>query len=258
MVKSVKPLEEIHNAERTKWDALAPDHVNKGDILTDDASFQSVTNRIYLLQGIADFLGDLSGKKVLEYGCGLGKNTMLLAKSGADVTTFDLSPKSVEYTKKRAEANGVSDRVEAHVAAAEDLPFPSDSFDIVFGQAILHHIDTAVGAPELFRVVKPGGKVAFTEPLGMNPLLNFVREYVPYPHKHTRGEDHPLKDKDIKGWTAGYSDIQIVYIQLLSMLERGFGFGKRFTALRQADTYLFERFPQLRRYCRYAVFKLTK
>ncbi len=258
MVKPVKTLDEIHNFERAKWDALAPDHVDKNDIINVEASFQSVTSKIYLLQGVADFFGDLSGKKVLEYGCGLGKNTMLLAKSGADLTTFDLSPRSVEYTNKRAKANGVSDRVEAHVAAAEDLPFPSNSFDIVFGQAILHHIDTPTGAPELFRVVKPGGKVAFTEPLGMNPLLNFAREYVPYPHKHTRGEDHPLKDKDIEGWTAGYSDVQIVYIQLLSMLERGFGFGKKFPMLRQADTYLLERYPALRRYCRYAVLLMTK
>ncbi|MEE9398175.1 MAG: class I SAM-dependent methyltransferase [Methylococcales bacterium] len=258
MDKSAKPLEEIHTAERAKWDSLAPDDVNKSDILEEEASFQSVTNNSYLLQGIADYFGDLAGKKVLEYGCGLGKNTILLAKAGADVTTFDLSPKSVEYTKKRSEANGVSDRVEAHVAPAEDLPFPNNEFDIVFGQAILHHIDTAAGAPELFRVTKPGGKVAFTEPLGMNPLLNFVREYVPYPHKHTRGEDHPLKDQDINGWTAGYSDVRIIYIQLLSMLERGLGFGKKLPVLRKADTYLLERYPALRRYCRYAVFLMTK
>lgn len=258
MVKTVKTLEDIHSVERTKWDALAPDHVGNGHILDDDTSFQSEINKSYLLQGIANFLGDLSGKTVLEYGCGLGKNTILLAKSGAEVTAFDLSPRSVEYVEKRADANGVSDRVDAHVAAAEDLPFPSDSFDIVFGQAILHHINTAAGAPELFRVAKPGGRIAFTEPLGMNPLLNFAREYVPYPHKHTRGEDHPLKDDDIKGWTAGYSDVRIIYIQLLSMLERGFGFGKKFTLLRRADVYLLERYPALRRYCRYAVLQMIK
>lgn len=59
---------------------------------------------------MAAFLGDLRGKRVLEIGCGLGQIAVLLRKSGADVTAFDISLMSVVATRKRAEVNrgGVS------------------------------------------------------------------------------------------------------------------------------------------------------
>ena len=66
---------------------------------------------------------------------------MILARSGARVTTFDISEASVEAARKRVEANGVENRVEFAVASAEELPFPDGRFDLVVGKAILHHLD---------------------------------------------------------------------------------------------------------------------
>lgn len=254
----IKSLADIHQAEREKWDALAPADVLPEHIFPEGVTFATVANDNPLLSGVTDFLGDLRGKRVLEYGCGLGQFTVLLARSGAHVTAFDLSAQTVDYVQRRAAANGVADRIETHVAAAESLPFDNEAFDIVFGKAILHHIDTDSGAPELRRVVKPGGKAAFSEPLGMNPLLNFAREYLPYPHKHTRGEDHPLKKRDIVTWTEGFRETEIRGIQLLSMVERGFGFNRSFSWLRRADRLLLKHFPGLTCYCRYAVLLMTK
>ena len=61
-----------------------------------------VRRKRFAAPGIAEFLGDLRGKRVIEYGCGLGKLTVLLARSGAQVTAFDLSEGSVEVARKRA------------------------------------------------------------------------------------------------------------------------------------------------------------
>src|SRR5262245_43211835 len=66
-------------------------------------------------------LGDLRGKAVLDYGCGHGMAAVVLARRGAVVTAFDLSPGYVREAEERAEANGVS--VRFAVADGEYLPF---------------------------------------------------------------------------------------------------------------------------------------
>ena len=138
-----------HEAERRKWDAHAEASLpNLSDlpVTAADATFAGYARGRLLLDGMAEFLGDLDGREVLEYGCGLGELTVLLARSGARVTTFDLSPASVDFTRRRAERDGVADRVRFVVAAGESLPFPDASFDLAVGKAVLHHLDPAAGA----------------------------------------------------------------------------------------------------------------
>lgn len=251
-------LAEIHRIERAKWDAAAAAGLDRSAVLAPDVTLESQLGASVVNQGVVEFLGDLAGQQVLEFGCGLGKNTVLLARTGAKVTSFDLSPGSVEITRQRLELNGLADRVELQVAAGEALPFADDRFDVVFGQAILHHLDPALAAPELHRVVRPGGRAAFSEPLGMNPVLNLVRDRVPYRHKHERGADQPLREVELAQWRAGWSSFEMRPVQLLSMVERGFGFGRRMPRLRRADETLLRRFPSLGRYCRYAVLQMVK
>ena len=95
-----------HEAERRKWDAHAQAALPSLDdlpMIADNATFRDYAQGRVLLAGMADFLGDLDGREVLEYGCGLGELTIVLARNGAHVTTFDLSPASVEFTRRRAE-----------------------------------------------------------------------------------------------------------------------------------------------------------
>ena len=249
-------LETVYGVERQKWDSLVPETVAAEHISNED--FWSYQQRVTTLPGVKEFLGDITGKKVLEYGCGLGHISVLLAKSGAHVTGFDLSAESVTYGRKLAAANGVGDRIQFDVCPAEELIYPDDTFDIIFGKAVLHHLAPAVAQPHLLRVLKPGGKAVFSEPMGMNPVLNFVRDYVYYPQKNPRGADRPLNYDEIYSWAKGFSSMQIREIQLLSMLERGLGFNNRLRPLRSLDNALLSSFPRLRRYCRYVVMLMTK
>ncbi len=114
-------------------------------------------------------LGDLRGTRALDYGCGHGMAAVAMARAGASVTAFDLSPGYVNETRERAAANGVS--VECVTADGEELPFADATFDAVWGNAILHHLDLAKAGRELRRVLKPGGVAVFCEPWGGNPLL---------------------------------------------------------------------------------------
>jgi SAM-dependent methyltransferase len=252
------PLEETYRVERVKWDALAERKLGSLRILPPDENFDSYTQRTSTMVGVREFLGDLYGRRVLEYGCGLGEISTLLAKSGAHVTTFDLSSKSVLTCRRRAGLNSVAGKIQLAVAAGERLPYADESFDVIFGKAILHHLDAELGWTEISRVLKPGGKAVFVEPMGMNPVLNFVRDHVPYPHKNPRGADRPLTYVDIHRWGRGFRQFWYHEIQLLSMLERGFGFGRKFYIFRHADEFLLKNFPFLRRFCRYVVMYCIK
>jgi SAM-dependent methyltransferase len=249
-------LTETYQIESAKWDAIAAQAGATLQNMPPDADFYTHIRKSPLLRGVAEFLGDVRGKRVLEYGCGLGVVSTLLAKSGAAVTSFDLSRTSIAVTRRRATLNDVE--VDLAVAAGESLPYADESFDIIFGKAILHHLDVNAGGHDLYRVLKTGGKAVFAEPMGMNPLLNLARARIWYPHKHPRGADRPLNYDEIHAWGQEFNEFHYREVQLFSMAERAFGFGKRFTFLRDLDDRLIARVPALRRYCRYVVMFMTK
>jgi SAM-dependent methyltransferase len=249
---------ERYAIERAKWDAHAGDKTEPIKLPRPGEDFGSYAERDSLLPGIAEFLGDLRGKRVIEYGCGLGKLTVLLARSGAHVSAFDLSEGSVEVARERARLVGVEDRITFEVAAGEELPYLDASFDIAFGKAVLHHLDPVAGARELARILVPGGRAAFSEPLGTNPVVGFVRDHVPYPHKHERGADIPLRRQDIDAWMAPFSKAHLRGVQLFSMVERGLGFHRKLPILRESDRLLLDRWPGLWPLCRYGVLTLER
>lgn len=254
----MKSLRATHRTERKKWNALARRKASTPGPLTAYENFQEYARHTATTVGVNEFLGDLRDRHVLEYGCGLGAIAVLLARSGARVTSFDLSPESVATTRRHAASHGVADRIALTVAAGEHLPYADERFDVIVGKAILHHLAVQRGWPELYRVLKTGGKAVFVEPMGMNPLLRFAREYVPYPHKNPRGADRPLHYDEIHAWGRCFRTFRYREIQLLSMLERGLGFRKRLSVLRRLDNLLLRRLPFLRRYCRYVVMYMVK
>src|SRR5687768_10241763 len=71
-------------------------------------------------------LGNVRGKDILDYGCGHGMASIVLARRGARVSAFDLSPGYLAEAKQRADANSV--RVQFECADAEHLPYAEQSF----------------------------------------------------------------------------------------------------------------------------------
>lgn len=98
------------------------------------------------------------GKRLLEIGCGLGTDLIQFARAGAVVTGVDLTPASIELVRKRFALEGIP--CEAQVADAEHLPFPDNSFDVVYSFGVLHHTpNTQKAIDEIYRVLKPGGRI---------------------------------------------------------------------------------------------------
>jgi SAM-dependent methyltransferase len=109
----------------------------------------------------------------LEIGAGTGYFSLNLLQAGAieRATATDISPGMLATLGENAKGLGLEVRTAA--AEAETLPFPDESFDLVFGHAVLHHIpDLEQAFSEFARVVRPGGTLAFCgEPSRYGDLL---------------------------------------------------------------------------------------
>jgi ubiquinone/menaquinone biosynthesis C-methylase UbiE len=96
------------------------------------------------------------GKRLLEVGCGMGTDLLQFARGGAICTGVDLTPRSIEISRHRFSLYGMPG--DFLLTDGERLPFPDESFDVVYSNGVLHHTpDTAGGIREIHRVLKPGG-----------------------------------------------------------------------------------------------------
>jgi 2-polyprenyl-3-methyl-5-hydroxy-6-metoxy-1,4-benzoquinol methylase len=115
------------------------------------------------------------GMTVLELGCGTGTFTRELAQSGADIIAIDVSPELLEI----ARANHSAPNVHYQRENAYALSYPDAAFDSVVGSSVLHHLEVEEALRNIYRVLKPGGTMFFTEPNMLNPQIA-VQKNVPW------------------------------------------------------------------------------
>lgn len=212
--------------------------------------------------------GSLEGMKVVECGCGIGWLTSIMAGKKATVTCFDVSSANVKKTMLRAEQNGVHERIQPQVAVVEELPYKDQSFDLVIGIYILHHLaDLERAAKEIFRVLKPGRKAIFYETSAQNPILIFSRRHlvgrwgIP---KLGSKDEHPLTSEDIQTISSVFNGkCELSYPRFRFFGKISFQmFGNRFKIvkyiLQWMDKAVYHCLPFLRRYSFQLMVKLTK
>jgi 2-polyprenyl-3-methyl-5-hydroxy-6-metoxy-1,4-benzoquinol methylase len=99
----------------------------------------------------------ISGKRVLEIGCGIGFWTETFSRWGCNVTAIDLTPFAVSMTRKRLEISGLE--AEVIQMDAGRMSFPDNSFDFIWSWGVIHHSpNTEKIVKEIQRVLKPGGE----------------------------------------------------------------------------------------------------
>lgn len=173
-------------------------------------------NGFYDLSGArADFaarvLRDCAGKDVLEYGCGTGSYAFALADRGARVVGIDISNTAIEMAQARGYPR---DNPRFQLGNAEALDFPDQSFDVVVGTSIIHHLDVGRAVKELRRVLRLGGRAVFYEPVAYNPAVNLYRLLTP--HLHTPDE-HPLKRADIALMRVAFPSTQTRFADFFAL-----------------------------------------
>jgi len=207
-------------------------------------------------------LGDLKGKRLLNYGVGEGGSTDWILEMGAqEVVGIDIS----EGMIKRARNNIPSERAKFLVMDAEALEFPGDSFDLVYGIAILHHLNIEQAYKETYKTLRPGGKAVFLEPLGHNIFVNIFRKLTP--NARTPFE-HPLLVSDLRLAARCFDKVKTTEYFFLSLFVLGikpilelFGksiFLKFFMVVYKLDRWILKAVPFLKRYYWITVLELMK
>lgn len=203
-------------------------------------------------------LGDVRGKTVLEYGCGDGLNTVVLANRGAKIIALDISAELLNVARKRLEVNGC-DGVEFLVGSAHNLPLPDESVDVIFGMAILHHLELDLASGEVCRVLKKGGRAIFEEPLRNSKLVSKVRGLFPK-RADVSPFERPLTDKEMEDFSGPCKfrakTFQLPLSSLASLVP--FGKGRAVRLTNRADAYLLRQFPSVAYYGTIKVFEMLK
>jgi 2-polyprenyl-3-methyl-5-hydroxy-6-metoxy-1,4-benzoquinol methylase len=165
---------EVIQDEKLYHDSIASRVKIDNNLMQKFLSFDSpasyMANRLPRLKKmLLQALGDVRGKRVLVYGCGNDSAAVWFSKSGANVDAIDISPRSVDNQKEIAAKLCLN--INAIVMDAQSLELLSDEYDIVYGNAILHHLDLHKALPEIVRVLKPKGKAIFRDVMSGNIFL---------------------------------------------------------------------------------------
>ncbi len=107
-------------------------------------------------------LRKIGARRILEIGCGAGRHVHFFRSMGLEVVGTDVAPSAIDFTRRRLEKDGLLEGVELRVADAIRIAYPDNSFDSVLAWRFLHVLNTndarkCIG--EIFRLVRPGGKV---------------------------------------------------------------------------------------------------
>lgn len=160
MVPPSTPLGEPEHVKlnRAGWDAYSPEYEQQhGEQLGSNPMSWGVWS---LPESRLGILGDVSGRRILELGCGAARWSAALAREGALPVGLDLSGMQLRAARRTMKREGVV--VPLVQASAERLPLADECFDLVFcDHGGMTFADPYRTVPEAARVLKPGGRLAF-------------------------------------------------------------------------------------------------
>ncbi len=216
-------------------------------------------NTPFPLEYAYHLLGDVTGLDVLDYGCGAGENSALIATHGGKPIGVDISPELIHLANRRMILHGFTD-YDFKVGSAHELPIEDDSIDVVFGMAILHHLDLSLASSEVFRVLKDGGRAIFFEPVRNSKVIKFLRGLIPYQSPDVSPYERPLTDIELKQFASPFGSFQtksfsLPFVNLIQTL--GFPDNALKSAIR-IDGRILDTFPSLNYYGSIQVFEMKK
>ncbi|WP_336205986.1 class I SAM-dependent methyltransferase [Nonomuraea sp. LPB2021202275-12-8] len=160
----------------------------------------SLVNAYYERPAMLELAGDVTGRRILDAGCGSGPLFSALRDRGAIVTGIDASAGMLELARRR-----LGDDADLRVAdLASPLPFPDGAFDDVIASLVLHYLeDWGPTLAELRRVLRPGGRllVSVDHPFVISLMRHMAGEKPRYFGTRNRTEE----------WTMGGQSAQMIF-----------------------------------------------
>lgn len=205
-------------------------------------------------------MGDLEGKKLLDYGAGDGWNSVCFAKAKAMVWAIDVSEKGIALIEKKALANGVSKYLTAEIGNCYKTRFENDMFDIVYGGGVLHHLDLELAGQELRRILHSDGVAVFYEPIRETKIIDIIKVVVlriirRKPSEESEDET-PLTMKRIKLLKQYFGIVNCRKFNALSNAHKLFKSEKLRLFLLWIDALLMKSVPGFEKLCTAVVIEL--
>lgn len=264
-------LAERHEHEAEVYDAMAEEILadwSDADHLVDPVTIPFVNReQVDYLAAVVERVRPLAGKRILEVGAGGGSLAVWLAQQGATVVGIDVSEGILHVARRRAEVNGVGDRVTfVHTPIESFRPraagLDHDTYDAIVGSNVVHHFDRERAFDRLASLLAPGAVAVFCEPVLFVPeWLRSLRNSAPVtrwfpPHTHTPDE-RALAEEDFAAMRRRFRHVEWQPFQVLCRVQNFVELGDRtWTRLESLDRWLLRTAPRTRRICRIAVITL--
>ena len=176
-------------------------------------------NEMLEMPATLELLGNVKGKKILDYGCGTGIYARLLTKKGAKVKGFDISSEMLKIAKHE------NPKLDFKLGSGYKIPF-KEKFDIVLASLVVHYLeDWEKMFKEVSRVLKEGGIFIFSTG---NPVAE-VSEKVSYKERNFRVPGDYFKERKMYGiWTKSGKKIKMPFFHktyetiMKTIMENGF------------------------------------
>jgi SAM-dependent methyltransferase len=194
---------------------------------------------VYPLEYCFHLLGDVANKVVLDYGCGSGEEAVPLCQRGARVIGIDISPDLIAIARQRLQKYGV--QADLRVGSAYETQLADESVDVVFCMSLIHHLEIDRVKNEICRVLKPGGRFIFKEPVRLSRTMKQLRRMFP-PKEDVSDYEYPLNQAQLDELVAGFEvlscrNFRTPFVPLLERLIKKPG------AIRTADDWMLRHLP---------------
>ncbi len=226
-------------------------------VLYREPAFDAVTKSGF------DFLKPKTGEWILDFGGGECKESLELVKRGLIVVNADLSTTQLKRARDLVTSGAPDARIYYVQADAENLPFINSAFRIIYGKAILHHLDIRRAAEEINRMLLNGGKATFAEPMAHHPLFIVTRRLTP---SLRTVDEQPLTERAMTSFLRHYAEDHTsahfltapgaYVLRILPGGEKLFRWAHH--QLQKLDNALFSLFPKMQKWAWYRVINVKK
>jgi 2-polyprenyl-3-methyl-5-hydroxy-6-metoxy-1,4-benzoquinol methylase len=157
------------------------------------------------LRYIHSQLGDVTNKRILDLGSGLGEVSIYFALKGAHVTAVDLSLPMLQVTQRLAKRYKV--KVKTVQATVEELSGKlNETYDIVYVGNLFHHVQIPKTIQGIKKILKKNGILVCWEPVHYNPIINIYRNIAKNVRSH---DERPFTYEDIDIFTSEFRSVRM-------------------------------------------------